>query len=108
MRRSARVDSNQAAIVAALRAAGATVQPLHTIGKGCPDLLVGYHAINLLFEVKDGSLPPSRKMLTNDEAQWFGTWNGQAQIIESVDEALAALVAAYPTKRKTYRREPHQ
>lgn len=32
--RAARVDQNQAEIVAALRKAGASVQHLHTIGKG--------------------------------------------------------------------------
>ena len=42
MRRAARVDRNQAEIVVALRAGGASVQPLHAVGKGVPDLLVGW------------------------------------------------------------------
>ena len=41
MRRAARTDANQAEIVAALRGVGASVQPLHAVGQGCPDLLVG-------------------------------------------------------------------
>ena len=36
-----RVDNNQALIVRAFRAAGCTVEHLHQIGKGCPDLLIG-------------------------------------------------------------------
>jgi hypothetical protein len=47
-----RVDSTQVGIVLALRKTGASVQHLHTIGKGCPDLLVGYRGRNILIEVK--------------------------------------------------------
>lgn len=69
MRRAARVDANQAAIAEALRSCGATVQLIHTVGKGCPDLLVGFGGINLLLEVKDGSKPPSKRKLTPDESE---------------------------------------
>ena len=46
MRRQAKVDANQSDIVAGLRSIGATVQPLHAVGKGCPDLLIGYRGDN--------------------------------------------------------------
>ncbi len=36
-----KVDTNQADIVAALRAAGASVADMHELGHGYPDLLVG-------------------------------------------------------------------
>ena len=49
-----KVDSNQTRVVKALRELGATVQHLHAVGKGCPDLLVGYKGSNYLLEVKDG------------------------------------------------------
>ena len=51
-RTAAKVDANQADIVAALRRIGATVQCLHQVGHGCPDLLVGWHGENILLEVK--------------------------------------------------------
>ncbi len=54
MRRAANVDRNQPEIVAALRAAGATVEYLHAVGGGCPDLLVGYRGANYVLEVKEG------------------------------------------------------
>jgi len=41
MRRAARTDSNQAAIVAAFRDLGCSVFTLHTVGRGFPDLAVG-------------------------------------------------------------------
>jgi hypothetical protein len=91
MRRAARVDANQPEIVAALRQVGASVQHLHHVGQGCPDILVGFQGINYLMEIKDGSKPPSRRRLTKDEADWFAQWNGQASIVENVDDALRVI-----------------
>ena len=51
-----RVDMNQPEIVADLRGIGATVQHLHMVGKGCPDILVGFRGNNWLFEIKTLSL----------------------------------------------------
>lgn len=91
-----RVDRNQAEIVEALRSVGCTVQHLHEVGQGCPDLLVG-HADddgiprNYLLEVKDGSKPPSKRRLTPDEKRWITLWAGQVAVVRSVDEALAAV-----------------
>tara|TARA_R100001082_G_C4333760_1_gene146890 strand:- start:233 stop:529 length:297 start_codon:yes stop_codon:yes gene_type:complete len=91
MRRAARIDGNQNEIVAALRAAGATVQSLAAVGHGCPDLLVGINGASLLMEVKDGSLTPSRRRLTPDEAAWHASWKGHVVVVEGVDDALACI-----------------
>jgi hypothetical protein len=88
MRRAARVDSNQAAITNGLRLIGATVQPLHTVGKGCPDLLVGFRGVNWCLEVKDGDKPPSGRKLTPDEQTWHDGWQGVVHVVESVDDVL--------------------
>jgi hypothetical protein len=93
MRRAAKVDANQADIVAALRMAGATVQPLHAVGKGCPDLLVGYQRANYLLEVKDGSKVPSAQKLTEDQVEWHELWRGQAAVVNDVKSALTAIGA---------------
>lgn len=90
-RRASRVDANQPAIVYALRAVGATVEPLHAVGGGCPDILVGYAGRNLLMEIKDGRLSPSRITLTEDQIKWHAAWRGQRTVVRSVDEALQAL-----------------
>ncbi len=52
MRRAAKIDRNHVEIVAALRGVGASVQDLAAVGKGCPDLLVGYRGQNYVIEVK--------------------------------------------------------
>ena len=88
-----RVDTNQSTITAALRQVGASVQPIHTLGKGVPDLLVGYRGVNHVLEIKDGAKPPSAQKLTSDEAHWHATWRGRVIVVRSVDEALAAIGA---------------
>ena len=72
MRKIAKVDGNQAAIVAALRKAGATVVSLAPIGNGVPDLLVGFAGENILMEVKT----PKGKH-TPDQVHFYRCWRGQ-------------------------------
>jgi hypothetical protein len=92
MRRAAHVDSNQAEIVDALRAAGASVEPkLARVGEGCPDLLVGIRKVTTVFEIKDGNKPPSKRRLTKDEEKWHNSWSGSVYIVESVEQALQIL-----------------
>jgi len=88
-----RVDANQQAIVAALRAVGASVLLLHTVGRGCPDILAGHRGVNVLMELKDGTKPPSARRLTPDEAAWHATWRGTVVVVASVDDALKAIGA---------------
>lgn len=82
------VDANQVAVVAALRAAGATVQHLHAVGQGCPDLLVGIAGTNFLVEVKDGAKPPSAQQLNDDQLKWHRQWRGQVTVINSARQAF--------------------
>jgi hypothetical protein len=92
MRRAARVDENQENVVKALRAVGATVQTLAAVGKGVPDLLVGYQGQTFLLEVKDGKKPPSERRLTEDQLVWHGAWRGgPLAVVDSVDAALRVI-----------------
>ena len=88
MRKHGRTDANQAAIVKALRKAGASVQSLASVGDGCPDLLVAYRERVFLVEVKDANQPPSKRKLTPEEKWWHETWRSRVYIVESVEEAL--------------------
>lgn len=91
MRRAARIDANQTQIVSALRSVGASVELLSAVGKGCPDLLVGYRGMNILMEVKDGRKPPSERKLTSDQIVWHSEWKGVVFLVTSVHDALDAL-----------------
>lgn len=94
MRKIARVDANQAAIVRTLRAVGATVESLAVMGRGLPDLLVGFRAQNYLMEIKDGSKPESARRLTPDEMAWHDTWRGQVHVVMSEQDALEVIGAS--------------
>lgn len=88
---AARVDANQQAVVEALRAVGASVQHLHKVGQGCPDLAVGYRGATYLIEVKDGRKPPSAQKLTEAQERWHCDWRGHAVVVNSPEAALAAI-----------------
>lgn len=93
MRRAARIDDNQPEIVEALRDAGCLVHSTAALGKGFPDLLVGYDGQLCLLEVKDGSKVPSKRRLTPDETAWFNRWyEYRVYVVESVEDALEAVI----------------
>lgn len=87
MRRAARTDANQEAIVAALRAAGASVE---VIGKPV-DLLVGWRGQNWLVECKDGSKTPGNRPLTKAQKDFIPNWRGQVNVILSPADAVALI-----------------
>lgn len=89
MRRAAKVDQNQAAIVAALRRCGASVQHLHQIGKDCPDLLVGFRGRNFVVEVKDAN-----GTLTPGQAKWMSEWRGQSCVVRTAEEAILTVCSS--------------
>lgn len=86
-----RIDANQPVIVKALRKLGASVQTLHEVGRGCPDILVGFRSSNYLLEVKDGAKPPSKRKLTDDEMKWHAEWNGTVYVVESIEQAMEVI-----------------
>jgi Holliday junction resolvase len=92
MRTAAKIDKNQTEVVAALRKIGASVQSLASIGKGCPDLLVGFQGKLYLIEVKDGTNAPSKQLLTDDQKKWHENWTGSpVHVVRSIDGALKIL-----------------
>lgn len=92
MRRAAKVDANQDAIVTALRAAGAKVLSLAAVGKGVPDLLVGYRSFLRLMECKDGAKVPSARALTEDQKRFHKEWAGMpVSVVNGPDDALRAI-----------------
>ena len=91
MRRAAKVDSNQPEIVSALRKSGISVEILSAVGQGVPDLLCGISGKNALLEVKDGMAPKSQRKLTPDQLRWHSEWRGAVHVVESIEQALAAM-----------------
>lgn len=96
--RAYRVDSNQKDIVTALRNEGYSVQHLHSVGAGCPDILVGYAGINVLIEIKEGD-----GKLTPAQVVWHSTWQGQIAVAKDKQEAIEIVKNAI--KQETEKKE---
>jgi len=80
------VDNNQSEIVEILRARGFSVAHTHMVGKGFVDVVAGKWGLNFLCEIKDGSLPPSKRVLTPQEQDFHNAWRGQICILENADD----------------------
>jgi Holliday junction resolvase len=91
----AKLDANQNAIVKELRKIGAFVQSLASIGKGCPDLLVGFRGNWFLFEVKDAEKTQSKRELTADEIEWIlkASKTAKVYVVETPEQALQVVMA---------------
>ncbi len=88
-----RTDRNHAEIINALRKIpNLSVFSTHEVGKGFPDIVVGYKGINYLIEIKDGNKPPSARKLTPDEVKFHSNWRGQIKIVNNLDEVLNLLL----------------
>ena len=63
----------------------------HTIGKGFPDIVVGYKGLNYLFEIKDPLKPKSARKLTQHESSFFCNWKGQVNVIHTIEDIIEIL-----------------
>jgi Holliday junction resolvase len=91
MRKYARKDSNHKEIIQVFRDLGATVFDTASQGSGFPDCVIGFRNVNVLVEIKDGSLPPSKRKLTPDELKFHETWRGKVVVINNVEEAIELI-----------------
>ena len=90
MRRAAHIDKSQPAIVAALRAIGASVQSLAPVGQGCPDLIAGYKGSNILLECK--TVGEGHDKLNAMQTEWHTAWAGQVAVARSPEEAQLEVI----------------
>ena len=89
--RGRKTDANQASIMAALRQVGATVVDLSAVGRGVPDLLVGFRGNTYLLEVKNKA---GRNRLTADQDVFLAWWHGVPPVIVyNENDALIAIDA---------------
>jgi Holliday junction resolvase len=91
-----KTDSTQAAIIAALRAAGATVEMIQsaTGRPGIPDLLCGRRGVTYLLEVKtiEGKRKPKAARCSPEQIKWHAAWGGRpVTVVTTPEEALRAI-----------------
>ena len=93
MRRAAKADDNQQQIVKALRKIpGVSVAVTSQLGKGYPDLNIGYKGKNYLVELKDGNKAKSQQKLTEDEIEWHKNWTGSVIVCNSLEQILENII----------------
>ena len=83
------LDAVHKIVETSMRLLGASVASMAMVGKGFPDLLVGYNGHNILLELKtgNGKLRPAQR-------KWLAEWRGQAWVVAiphdaTVDEVLS-------------------
>ncbi len=90
MRRANRVDANHGDVIQTLRACGWHVHDTSALGNGFPDCVAAKHGRIVLIEIKDGSLPQSRRKLTSAEQRVYQQlWlkDVEVEIVESIEQA---------------------
>lgn len=88
MRKRAKKDNNHNDIASAFRTLGWSWHDTHQLGDGFPDGIAGRPGVNVIIEIKDGSLSPSRRKLTPDEVHFHTFWRGPLFIIGSSQEVI--------------------
>jgi hypothetical protein len=89
--RAKKIDANQPRIVEQLRKLHVSVRVLSMVGEGFPDLILGFRKMCFIIELKDGSLPPSKRKLTPEEQKFADTWRGQYAVCETLEEILIVI-----------------
>jgi hypothetical protein len=84
-------DANERDIVAALLAAGWTVERIEPVGRnnGTPDLVIGKHGVTTLAEVKRPAGPrggTKDKRLTPKQEEWHDGWRGARPLLLDATE----------------------
>jgi hypothetical protein len=88
-----KTDHNHAKIISQCRTIPAlSIFSTHTLGKGFPDIVIGYNGCNYLFEIKDGNKPKSQTKLTPHEETFHSTWKGQVHIIYNIEDILNIIM----------------
>lgn len=82
-----RIDKNQTEIVANLRDLGFSVGHTHAVGRGFPDISVGFMNLNLLVEIKS-----TGGTLTNDEEKFIETYKGEVKIAFSTLDVIEGFL----------------
>jgi len=84
-----KADLNQSTIFAGLlKIPGVSVINLANVGKGCPDLLLGYKGKNFLIEIKNKD---TKGKLTFSQKELHAEWKGQVAVAYNFDDVLKIL-----------------
>lgn len=92
MRYGAKKDANHDEIVDALKAVGVSVIDMSHVGKGFPDLIIGFRSETILVEIKNPKTAYGKKGLNKNQQKWKEQWiGGPYCVVDSVEAALRMI-----------------
>lgn len=104
--RKAHKDINHDEVKEDLLRLGFSVQDLHMVGRGCPDMLLGKHKQTFLVELKSdreyavknrSATSVRRGKLEESQVQWIENWRGSPVIVaRTTEEILAKISEMHP------------
>lgn len=85
-----KVDINQKEIVKAFRQLGAVVIDLSKVGKGVPDLIIGFKGNTIFVEIKSSS----KAKFTPCQLEFIKEWQGgKIERVETIDDVVNIINA---------------
>ena len=82
-------DANLNEIVGALQKAGAYVLDMSHVGRGFPDLIVGFRSKTILMEIKNPKSSYGKKGLNKNQLKRKEQWTGDTYcVVDSIEAAL--------------------
>jgi hypothetical protein len=85
-------DANHSEIVDILTKIGASVIDMSNVGKGFPDLIVGFQSKTILMEIKNPKTAYGKKGLNKNQVKWKEEWTGGVYcVVDSPDAALRMI-----------------
>lgn len=61
------------------------------VGNGCLDTLIGFRGKNFLVEIKNDSMPVSKRKLRPKQEKFMAEWRGQAAVCKNLEEILEVI-----------------
>lgn len=92
MKYGAKKDANHHEVVEAMQKAGAYVIDMSHVGKGFPDLIVGFESKTILMEIKNPKTAYGRKGLNKNQLKWKEQWTGGTYCVVDGPEAALRMI----------------
>jgi len=92
MKYGVKKDANHNEVVDALKKAGAYVLDMSHVGRGFPDLIVGFQSKTILMEIKNSKTSYGKKGLNKNQLKWKEHWLGGAYCVVDSPEAALRMI----------------
>ena len=88
----AKKDANHYEVVDAMQKAGAYVIDMSHVGRGFPDLIVGFRSKTILMEIKNPKTSYGKRGLNKNQIKWKEQWTGDTYcVVDSIEAALRMI-----------------